>query len=105
MKKSAKVTLETLASHMVKFDERLDKSDGRLDKTDQRLEKFATLMVEGFETLNGKVDALAEDMTQVKKDVSEIKDTLEAHGKAIDKDAVMLINHEKRIVALEPATH
>ena len=67
------------------------------------LEKIATLMVEGFETLNGKVDALSEDMTQVKRDVVEIKETLGAHGKAIDKDAVTLINHETRIKKLEHA--
>ena len=82
MKKPAKVTLESL---------------------DKKIDTFATLMVEGFETLNGKVDALTEDMTQVKNDVGEIKETMSAHGKAIDKDAVTLVNHETRIKKLEHA--
>ena len=65
------------------------------------VEKIATLMVEGFETMNGKVDALSSDMRDVKRDTADIKDDLEAHGKAIDKDAKTIINHETRIKKLE----
>lgn len=60
-------------------------------------------MVEGFENLNGKVDGLTKNLREVKRDVSDIKDTLEAQGKAVDKDAVTLINHETRIKKLEHA--
>ncbi|MBI2613122.1 hypothetical protein HYW59_04965 [Candidatus Kaiserbacteria bacterium] len=67
------------------------------------VERLATLMVEGFENLNGKVDGLTKNLREVKRDVSDIKDTLEAQGKAVDKDAVTLINHETRIKKLEHA--
>ena len=83
-----KVTIETLAAQMRRFDKRLD--------------TFVTLMVEGFENLNGKVDALQADMTEMKRDQIEVMETQEAHGKAIDKDAVTLINHETRLQNLEP---
>ena len=82
-----KATIETLAVQM--------------EKCDKRLDTFATLMVEGFENLNGKVDALTQEVAEVKDEVFNDKDTLEAHGKAIDKDAVTLINHEGRIKKLE----
>lgn len=72
-------------------------------KVKMTLEKLASLMVEGFEVVNGKVDALSDDMKVVKKDIADIKGELAAHGKAIDKDAVTLINHEGRISKLERA--
>lgn len=67
------------------------------------LEKLATLVVEGFEEVKTDIAELKRDMTQVKHDVGEIKTDLKAHGKAIDKDAVTLINHENRIKKLEHA--
>ncbi len=89
MKKKVDITLEKLSS--------------KVDKLGTTLNKVATLMVEGFETLNGKVDDLSTDMKVVKSDISDIKEELQAHGKAIDKDAVTLINHEGRIKKLEHA--
>ena len=67
------------------------------------LDKLATMMVEGFEETRGNFDVLKRDMVEVKKDIAEIKVDLKAHGKAIDKDAVTLINHETRIKKLEHA--
>ncbi|OGG76721.1 hypothetical protein A3B35_03815 [Candidatus Kaiserbacteria bacterium RIFCSPLOWO2_01_FULL_54_24] len=87
MTKKRKVTLDKLAT--------------KVDKLGTTVDKFATLMVGGFENLNEKVDALSNDMTDVKRDIGEIKTDLKAHGKAIDKDAVALINHETRIKKLE----
>ncbi|MDP3646190.1 MAG: hypothetical protein Q8R25_03820 [bacterium] len=72
-------------------------------RTKITIEKLATLMTESFENLNEKVDALSHDMTDIKRDVGEIKTDIKAHGKAIDKDAVTLISHESRINKLEHA--
>ena len=72
-------------------------------KTRVTLEKLATLMVEGFEEARENFGVLKHDMVEVKKDVAEIKVDLKAHGKAIDKDAVTLINHETRIRKIEHA--
>ncbi|HEY4526703.1 MAG TPA: hypothetical protein VJK53_02545 [Candidatus Paceibacterota bacterium] len=102
-----KVTIETLAAQMRRFDKRLD--------------TFVTLMVEGFDQLNTKIDdhrietnekilsvanevhEIREDIKEMKPDIVEIKADQAAHGKAIDKDAVTLINHEGRIKKLEHA--
>ncbi len=89
MAKKVKVTLEKVAT--------------TVDRLGVTVEKLATLMVDGFENLNGKVDALSDNMTEVKRDIGEIKTDIKAHGKAIDKDAVTLINHEGRIKKLEHA--
>ncbi len=67
------------------------------------LEKLASLMVEGLEAVRGDIAVLQADMSEVKLDVAEIKETQDAHGKATDKDAVTLINHETRIKKLEHA--
>ena len=55
----------------------------------------------GIETVNGKIDALLASMTEVKRDIVDIKETNGAHGKAIDKDAKTIIDHESRIKKLE----
>src|SRR3989338_10743924 len=88
------------------------------------IEKLATLVAEGFEELKADMGALRVDnhmlkrdveglkddvselrvdMREEKRDLSDIKENTEAHGKAIDKDAVTLINHETRIKKLEHA--
>lgn len=88
-----------------------------IKKAKMTLEKLATMMVEGFEDvqaditevkddLQGVKDDLKEmksDIRELKKDVAEIKVDVKAHGKAIDKDAVTLINHGQRIKHLEAA--
>ena len=65
------------------------------------IEKLATIMVEGFEEVRSGIADLKRNMTDVGRDVADIKVDLKAHGKAIDKDAVTLINHERRIKSLE----
>lgn len=67
------------------------------------LEKLASLMVEGFESVRGDVATLQTDMTEAKRDITEIKESLQAQGKAVDLDAKTLINHEARIKKLEHA--
>ncbi|HEY9585143.1 MAG TPA: hypothetical protein VJJ02_00945 [Candidatus Paceibacterota bacterium] len=67
------------------------------------LDKLARIMVEGFEEVKTDIAGIKSDMTEVKRDIAEIKGDLKAHGKAIDKDAVTLINHETRIKKLEHA--
>ena len=89
MAKKAKMTLEkvgTKVEHLV-----------------VTVEKLATLVVEGFEEVRADMADLKHDVTDVKKDTAEMKVDLKAQGKAIDKDAVTLINHESRIKKLEHA--
>ena len=86
MAKKTKMTLERLAALLV---ESIDELRGQ--------------MVTGFESVRGDVAALQTDMTEVKRDVGEIKIDTSAHGKAIDKDSVTLIDHESRLQNLEPA--
>src|SRR3989338_7838070 len=86
------------------------------------IEKLATLVAEGFEGVKAdmgelRVDShmfkrdveglkddvreLRVDMREVKRNVADIKENIEAQEKAVDKDAVTLINHETRIKKLE----
>lgn len=87
------------------------------------IEKLATLMAEGFadlksgltEEMDGRfeevnlalghvqddVRSLRYDVKELKSDVAEIKRDITGHGKAIDKDALALINHERRISKIE----
>lgn len=77
------------------------------------------MMAESFTGLRGEIDghfeevslslghvqadvrSLRYDVKELRSDVGEIKRDITAHGKAIDKDALALINHERRIVKLE----
>lgn len=49
--------------------------------------------------------ATKEDIAQVKNDIqrakAELLDVIEPIGKAVDKDAVTIVKHEKRITILE----
>lgn len=78
------------------------------EKKVDTIEKLATLMAEGFDEVNlalghvqDDVRSLRYDVKELKSDVAEIKRDITAHGKAIDKDALALINHERRISKLE----
>jgi len=85
------------------------------EKKIDTIEKLATLMVEGFAEVENKFEevnltlghvqddirSLRYDVKELRSDVGEIKRDLTAHGKAIDKDALALINHERRISKLE----
>jgi hypothetical protein len=72
-----------------------------LEDLSATLERMASLLAEGFEQVRGDIADLQHDMTFVKRKIVDIETELQAHGKAIDKDAVMLIDHEKRIKTLE----
>jgi predicted nucleic acid-binding Zn-ribbon protein len=74
-----------------------------MKKVGVTIEKLAALMTEGFENLNEKVDSLSHDLTELKRNMADIKSEITAHGKAIDKDAVTLIDHESRLRKLEQA--
>ncbi|MBI4128412.1 MAG: hypothetical protein HY460_00035 [Parcubacteria group bacterium] len=88
------------------------------------IEKLATLVAEGFEELKADMGALRVDnhmlkrdveglkddvrelrvdTREVKRDIADLKENIEAQEKAVDKDAVTLINHETRIKHLERA--
>jgi len=79
-----------------------------LKSIDEKLDAFIALMTESFvkvldnvQILTEKVDAAAQELEQVKNDVTEIKETQNAHGKAIDKDAVTIIQQGRRLGKLE----
>ncbi len=42
-----------------------------------------------------------DSLKKIERDVTEIKEELHAVAKAVDKDAVTVINHENRITRLE----
>lgn len=83
------------------------------------VEKLAAMMAEGFTDLREDMEtrfeevnqtlghvqddvrSLRYDVKELRSDVSEVKRDITAHGKAIDKDALALINHERRISKLE----
>ena len=85
------------------------------EKKIDTIEKLAALVAEGFADVESKfeevnltlghvqddVRSLRYDVKELKSDVGEIKRDITAHGKAIDKDALALINHERRISKLE----
>jgi septal ring factor EnvC (AmiA/AmiB activator) len=79
------------------------------------IDKLAALIVEGFSDMESRfeevnlalghvqddVRSVRYDVKDLKSEVAEIKSEIKAHGKAIDKDALALINHERRISKLE----
>lgn len=79
------------------------------------IEKLAALMAEGFADVESKFEevnltlghiqddirSVRYDVKELRTDVGEVKRDITAHGKAIDKDALALINHERRISKLE----
>ncbi len=103
MAKKSKATLEKVAS----------KVDGlalTVNELTSTTDKLATLMVGGFESIHNDVGELRGNMTQVKRDISAMRDDVEeiklelrGHGKAIDADTKLLLNHETRIKKLEHA--
>ena len=74
-----------------------------LEKVATKIDKLATLMVESFEGVHGEIAEIKQNVKQLKRDVGEMKVDLEAVVKAIDKDAVTIVNHERRIKILESA--
>ena len=70
-------------------------------KNKMTLEKLASMMVDGFEEARTDRAEIKRDIKDVKKDIAEIKVDVKGHGKAIDKDAVTLIDHGQRIKRLE----
>jgi archaellum component FlaC len=86
-------------------------------KAAMTLERLAAMMSEGFQEVHADITGVKDDLQGVKdemremkgdikalkKDVAEIKIDIRAHGKAIDADAVTLINHGQRIKRLEEA--
>jgi len=89
------------------------------EKKVDTIDKLAALMEESFTDLKAELDSRFEevnlslghvqddvrslryDVKELKSDGGEIKRDITAHGKAIDKDALALINHERRISKLE----
>ena len=65
------------------------------------IEKLAALMIESFEGVHGEIAELKQDVKQLKRDVGEMSDQLESAIKAIDKEAVTIIRHERRLKTLE----
>ena len=78
------------------------------------IEKLATLVEEGFEEVGAEIGDLDKKITEETRDIkerlrlleydtNEIKDEVRAISKAVDKDAVKIINHDSRIKRLEHA--
>ena len=53
--------------------------------------------------LQDDIHSIKYDLKELRSEVTEMRSEIKAHGKAIDMDAVTLINHERRIAKLEKA--
>lgn len=54
-----------------------------------------------FDSIDTRFNTLERDMNQIKVIVLDNQETLEALANAVDKYAVMIIDHERRITQLE----
>ena len=61
------------------------------------LDRLATEMMAGFYRVSEDSKEIKQRLTNIERDVSEIKVDLKAHGKAIDADAIVLIKHGNRL--------
>ena len=75
--------LEAVQTGFTKVDERFEQVDVRFDKMDERFDKL--------EKRTGSIENTLEDM----------KETLGGIERAVDKDAVTVLDHERRIRHLE----
>ena len=113
MKKGAKIdSIDKLASLMVGgFEELRDEFGRKVNALQHDLNHKIDSVQHGLNRkidsaqheLGRKIDSLAGDVSQIKRDLSEVKTDLRTHGKAIDSDAKTIINHETRIKKLEHA--
>ena len=82
------------------------------EKKIDTIEKLAALVADSVadlkDELNQRLDHIQDDVQTIrydvkdlKTDMAEVKAELKGHGRAIDKDALALINHERRIKKLE----
>lgn len=70
--------------------------------------RMMTLMRGGFNALNGRIDNLDERLGgvehrlgKVEVAVEDLRDDVAAALQAIDRDALMIVDHERRIIRLE----
>ena len=64
-------------------------------------DQFQEFVVKQFEVLNDRFDSVEQKIEGLQEDVQEIKDVLEPLTKAVDKDAITLIDHHLRIARIE----
>ncbi|HVX90372.1 MAG TPA: hypothetical protein VHC20_01920 [Candidatus Paceibacterota bacterium] len=68
-----------------------------------RVEKSIEVLHEGQENLKERVGVLEGTVGKLVVKVDEMSDALDGLARAVDKDAVTLVNHEGRIARLEKA--
>ena len=77
-------------------------------KSEKTLEGKVSLVLEAVISLQGQVSGMQADLKSnyaTKNDLEEMKEEIltevRAIGRAVDKDALAVINHERRIVRME----
>jgi chromosome condensin MukBEF ATPase and DNA-binding subunit MukB len=104
MKKSRKIAeptlhnvIEVVQESSLRIEKRLDKVERRLDGVEHRLGGVETRMSEVEDTNRHIIRRVGE----MEDKIDEMKDTLDGVDRAVDHDAVLVIQHEQRISRLE----
>lgn len=85
--------LESVQTGFQKVDERFEKVDEQFAKIDGQFEELG-YRVTALEKRTGAIEITLEDM----------RETLNGVARAVDKDALTIIDHKRRIVHLEKAS-
>ena len=86
-----------------KVDARFEAVDRRFDAMDRKFDAMFTYMQSQFELIMDKFDAFSDRQGRADIRTAEVQDHIDSIERAVDKDAVTIIDHEGRITKLEAA--
>ena len=91
--------IDAVQTGFAKNDDHHDEIKGRLDRVEGRLEKVEG----GLSDVGYRVTALEKRTGSLEVSVEDMKETLGGIARAVDKDAVAILDHERRIRHFEKA--
>ena len=91
--------LGAVQTGFVKVDERFDQVDDRFDIVEGRLDRVENKLGE----VEYRMTAVEKRVGSLEETVEDMKDTLTGVARAVDKDTLTIMNHERRIRHLEKA--
>lgn len=91
---------EAVQTGFAKVDDRFDRVESRLDKVENRLNRVEG----GINDVGYRVTALEKRTGSLEIAVEDMNETLNGVARAVDKDAVAILDHERRIRHPEKAS-
>jgi len=107
MEKDVREKFEEVDTHLVAINKRFDAVEARLDTMDRKFDALFEYMQKQFafllETMNEGFDRLSVRATKAELRLEDVEERAGIAERAIDADAVTIIDHERRITRLEAA--